>query len=236
MAPALRTALGFGVSSCRCRCAREQGGQGQLRSGRSGSPSVHRGQDRPGPVRGSQRPALPPKLRAEGAPHGGGRAPASHDTQAGPASCSGEAHGSLQSRCSDLRPPALAMGGPARELFCPSGLHGAPPGSQVPCGLPGCSSPTFWQAGPARDLQTAASPSGAEDARRGLPAGPDVARIPRRRQALPAGWLCRRQSQTPEEMEGGQALGGVWQSWRAPGARLLPHPCSEGLLQTGRGV
>lgn len=55
-------------------------------------------------------------------------------------------------------------------------------------------------------------------------------------QGLPDGWLCRRQSQPPPEMEGGQALGGVWQSWRALGARLHPHPCSEGLLQTGRDV
>lgn len=236
MAPALRTALGFGVSSCLCRCAREQGGQGQLRSGRSGSPSVHRGQDRPGPVRGSQRPTLPPNLRAEGAPHGGGRAPASHDTQAGPASCSGEAHGSLQSHCSDLRPPAPAMGGPARELFCSSGLHGAPPGSQVPCGLPGVQVPPSGR----RVLHGTSRLPPAPRVLRTLAVGSQLGQMwpesPGDGQALPAGWLCRRQSQTPEEMEGGQALGGVWQSWRAPGARLLPHPCSEGLLQTGRGV
>lgn len=74
MAPVLRAALGFWVSSCRCRCC-------CVEPGRTGSaplrperlPICAPGPGPPRPVCGSQHPALPQNLRAEGAPPGWGK-------------------------------------------------------------------------------------------------------------------------------------------------------------------
>lgn len=83
-------------------------------------PAVQRGSDSPGPacVALSILPC-PPVGWQRGPLWGGGRAQGSHDTQAGPASCSAasEAHGSPQSCCVDLRRwsrPCLSL---ARQPF-----------------------------------------------------------------------------------------------------------------------
>lgn len=232
MVPALRAALGFWVSSC---CCVEPGRTGSAPLRPQRLPICAPG---PGPPRPSVRLSAScptPEPAGGGGPSGVGEGLRHHMTprQGQPAACC--PRGPWLTAEPLFRPKAPGSGhgwpGQGAPLSCRAAWS-FPPGSQAPCGPPGGSSPCFWQAGPARDLQTSASPLGAQDV--GSQLGQMWLESPGDGQALPAGWLCRRQTQTPEEMEGGQALGGVWQSWRAPGAHLHPHPCSEGLLQTGR--
>lgn len=156
-------------------------------------------------------PAPPPGWQ-KGAPQGGGRAGGSHDTEAGPTSCSAAsgANGSLQRRCLDLlrggkSSPGLAWpGGPSiqQALMVPCWEPGA-------VGAPmGFKSSALWQAGPAQGLQAAASNLGAWETV-WLPAGPDVAGIPRRGTG-PFRWassLCRGQVGPLRRCRDGQGPG-----------------------------
>lgn len=150
---------------------------------------------------------------------GGGRAGRSHDTQAGLASCSLPVRPMAHCRAAMRYATSLGVARPP----CPSPSRGlAWPGStsiqqalmepqwepgavQAPEGF---KSSTLWQMHPARDRQTVASNLDPQDTV-WLPAGPDVAEIPRRRTgpSHQAGSLCRRQSRTPEEMPGWTVAG-----------------------------